>query len=780
MVVCSPATSHQPSSSTTAIDRRRHPSPPIHATLRIHRNSAFSNEQNNYFLNSNLTAPKLLHFTETKIFTKLSLNNHCDTFQQQQQQQQQHSVRSERFASQFTGTNSAEGSNIKGERRSLKHYERSLHSAKRTMIDNSRTANANDDDARPTSSSTYPEDYPSGTGIDKIPPGAVRQKLKIFDSGCNNDDSAESVRQNYATVPREAFNVILSNKQTSLFDGVKTSKLDESEDTSTARRTNLPESSSSLKQATCSSLPNSYILLRKSQQKLKNSTKNTPTSLDLNLRSQDSINLQMHSLPLNISIGTLLLGIHNFSNFATKSLNGRQTWQKSTNETDEILELNNIGYNGESLGKKTVIMIDGGRSKNYHRAEMSKVQSSNDDQTDSKKKYNRSPTWNDSIKNESVYTQPSNDNQNVHTVQIPVISTNPRILIAQLASVKDLNHQLALKLAKAERDIQTYQVQLELMGKDNEAKVASKVADVVANIKLRNCDPELLKKFPFTNPIAKNTGNNRIRQQTLENLLKELEGKGPKPLSPETVRKNCSKIMEFVQKFGCSIKSDSNTEAPVEEKRSLVDHCQAEYKQKKPQNCDNSDYCNKQTKSLESNMNDAVEPTVNCSKQIHSLSSKVSLLQCELSTKEKEIERLENEIAQARRCSRNARCLPVLLVKMRRKKGGGNMCVCVCVLCIGDIRRRRKVIWLAVKEKLNGLHSDELRLPANAAAELRDGQKMCCAVCVCSRREIEGKNSSKTIINKTDFAAVAVAVAVAAGATGGGYLYSGDVVCRCC
>uniref|UniRef100_A0A0M3HSF5 SAP domain-containing protein n=1 Tax=Ascaris lumbricoides TaxID=6252 RepID=A0A0M3HSF5_ASCLU len=64
--------------------------------------------------------------------------------------------------------------------------------------------------------------------------------------------------------------------------------------------------------------------------------------------------------------------------------------------------------------------------------------------------------------------------------------------------------------------------------------------------------------------------------KSLESLLKELEGKGPKPLSPDSIRKNCDRIMEYVKEYGCSTDGEETRNEKLElEARRTCPHCPA-------------------------------------------------------------------------------------------------------------------------------------------------------------------------------------------------------------
>ncbi|KHN74551.1 hypothetical protein Tcan_08607 [Toxocara canis] len=145
------------------------------------------------------------------------------------------------------------------------------------------------------------------------------------------------------------------------------------------------------------------------------------------------------------------------------------------------------------------------------------------------------------------------------------------MLIAELCALKDLNRELIAKLARSERSLQSLRIQLELHEKSSEAMFASKLADAVEQIKFNqpnaNLKDEALavcKMKPPPEKIEKKNG----RIQPLESLLEELEGKGPKPLSPNSIRKNCDRIMEYVKEYGCSF-DDEETEKEKELKQEV-------------------------------------------------------------------------------------------------------------------------------------------------------------------------------------------------------------------
>ncbi|VDN55976.1 unnamed protein product [Dracunculus medinensis] len=89
--------------------------------------------------------------------------------------------------------------------------------------------------------------------------------------------------------------------------------------------------------------------------------------------------------------------------------------------------------------------------------------------------------------------------------------------------------RLAWKLAKAESELESARIKLEIQEKANKAAFDGKN-----------------EEWHFE------------KYKGLDDLLNEIEGNGPVPLSPNTIRKNCDRMMDHVRENGCQFDITNN------------------------------------------------------------------------------------------------------------------------------------------------------------------------------------------------------------------------------
>ncbi|VDD86479.1 unnamed protein product [Enterobius vermicularis] len=468
-------------------------------------------------------------------------------------------------------------------------------------------------DIRPSSSTSYSEVFPSGAGIDKIPRGAVRQKLKLFGGSFSHGRCGEINVRHSASLSKEPVDYFLESKKFSTKISIKrlpqnTMQRYQSGSTSSLRLPSDKIGSSRVR------LQNAQATLTVKRNETPNRLKKIKTSVDGRHTFKKPVTYA--SAGHLILVSTLVMVSREeasgcidaaFKNFCGERV---ELVEPGTNRTSQPFETK---YN-ESFSEKSVVRIDGPiyQQPVIQRSPQETVASSSLYANE----LSKSSTWAGSRKPEVIYDQPFTGTENAKTIQVPLAPISPRILVAQLASFKELNQQLAVKLAKAERDAQLFRLQLSLLNENNEAEVEG-----------RN-DVETL------------------REEALEALLKEQEGNGLRPLSPASIRKNCDRMLQFVKEYGCSMEYKKENRTPEVSFLAALEECSIPGHVEQHDAVRGNGICNEP----EDGRSIGYKQSYNPAQQISALQGKLTLLENELSMKDDEIDRLERGIADAQRC----------------------------------------------------------------------------------------------------------------------------------
>ncbi|MFH4974860.1 hypothetical protein AB6A40_001569 [Gnathostoma spinigerum] len=159
------------------------------------------------------------------------------------------------------------------------------------------------------------------------------------------------------------------------------------------------------------------------------------------------------------------------------------------------------------------------------------------------------------------------DQRNAHTTRSasqPIIKFDAleaaNELSLELRASREVNKDLLEKLAKSEREVHDLKIQLQLQEPTIEARIASRMADFVTNVKLKELSKERnVKESIDTSERRQVADNDGSTTKTVEDWLNEIEGTGLEPLSPETIRLNCERMMSYVKEHGCRT-SNGNAE----------------------------------------------------------------------------------------------------------------------------------------------------------------------------------------------------------------------------
>uniref|UniRef100_A0A915PVI9 Uncharacterized protein n=1 Tax=Setaria digitata TaxID=48799 RepID=A0A915PVI9_9BILA len=119
----------------------------------------------------------------------------------------------------------------------------------------------------------------------------------------------------------------------------------------------------------------------------------------------------------------------------------------------------------------------------------------------------------------------------------------------EINTLRDINKTLATKLARAERIAQLLQIQLKFYEKTNDVKFACKFADVINQLKLLLPSDQFRDEaLEILNSASPSVNFNDEKAIILDTLLKEIECDERELLNPETLRKNCERLLEYARK----------------------------------------------------------------------------------------------------------------------------------------------------------------------------------------------------------------------------------------
>uniref|UniRef100_A0A914ZJR1 Nucleoprotein TPR n=1 Tax=Parascaris univalens TaxID=6257 RepID=A0A914ZJR1_PARUN len=479
---------------------------------------------------------------------------------------------------------------------------------------------------------------PGEEDISEIPQGVVRQKLKLFGESSSERERSAPLGSSSSvpcTVPRSAFELLLETRRRAGAEEGSERRSGTQRASSTPQETSTGSSSSRLPDT----IPSSYVLLRQSQE-------------ILSKRRREEQNRNKETAVLRASSFTLC---------RSKASDGGLTGIERR-IADEMVQTKVDG--------RTVVQMGGEEQKNQNISSTAMLKPLQ--LLDPSISQTRLTADDFTVKRTANYRESDADNGAVEIIEVPVNETNPKMLVAELCALKDLNRELILKLARSERDLQSLRIQLELHDKSSEAKFASKLADAVERVKLNKPNPDLKDEALTTcrvSPSREKKEQKNGQTKSLETLLKELEGRGPKPLSPGSIRKNCDRIMEYVREYGCSIDGEETGNEKLElenrrlhaeadeMKREIISAQQALAESQhllnelqKPNNQFTEAGDHERTVAGASATTRSIEFT-DYEKQLSALSDKLALFQAEVKMKDDEIRRLELEIGNAHRCN---------------------------------------------------------------------------------------------------------------------------------
>ncbi|VDM93191.1 unnamed protein product, partial [Onchocerca ochengi] len=120
----------------------------------------------------------------------------------------------------------------------------------------------------------------------------------------------------------------------------------------------------------------------------------------------------------------------------------------------------------------------------------------------------------------------------------------------EIKALRNINKNLAKKLAKAERMAQLLQIQLKFYDKTNDVKFACKLADIIDHLKLLPPDDRFRDEaLEVLNSTIPSIGVNDEKSHFLNSLLKEIEYNKAAFSNPGALRKCCEQLFEYAHKY---------------------------------------------------------------------------------------------------------------------------------------------------------------------------------------------------------------------------------------
>ncbi|KAM3716512.1 RNA-directed RNA polymerase [Dirofilaria immitis] len=203
----------------------------------------------------------------------------------------------------------------------------------------------------------------------------------------------------------------------------------------------------------------------------------------------------------------------------------------------------------------------------------------------------------------------------------------------EIMTLRNINKDLATKLARAERMTQLLQIQLKFYDKTNDVKFACKLADVIDQLKVLQPNDrfrdEALKVLNPTTSISVNDEKSHF----VNSLLKEIEYDKAALSNPGTLRKYCEQLVQYARENPPVLMELQNqiNENRILQLKNKVGH--------------------KIMMKNTSNGNIIDGSCENHQRQITSLEANLMLHREQLEMKDVQLRRLEEEIGNAHRCN---------------------------------------------------------------------------------------------------------------------------------